>query len=257
VLSNADREHAGVLRLANNTDKEFVGTVRVRVPEGFSVTPAETPVRVKPDERIPIQFKVAVVKQGRPKTDHVVVELVGRDGRVETTQTVKFEYLGPRRTVIEASEDTYVNAGLPTVNFGHSTTLLVDGGDAKFGDHSHNLAYLKFPLKVPGRIVSVKLRLHTSPSEGSESGNSGEIRLVEAPWDEYKLTFNNRPKPGAVIGTLGRVNRDAWEERSLTVDLTGKHELSLLLNPTTNDGANYFAREGGRAPQLVVESVVD
>ena len=49
------------------------------------------------------------------------------------------------------------------------------------------------------------------------------------------------------------MGRDAWEERLLKLDLTGRMELSLLLDPTSTDGANYISREGGVPAVLVVE----
>lgn len=256
VLSDVDPRQTVTIRLANNTDKPFVGVARIRVPEGFAVAPAETPVNLAPAQRSQFQVQVTLKRSGAPETHHVEVALVRPGGQVDVAETATLEYLGPRhRTIIPASEDAYVNAGRPTVNFGHATTLLVDGGGAAFGDSSYNLAYVRFPLAVPGRIVSAKLRLHTSPAEGSESGDSGDIRLVDTPWDEYELTFNNRPKSDRIVGKIGRVVRDAWVECPLTVDLTGKQEVSFLLNPTTTDGANYYAREGGQAPQLVIESI--
>ncbi|NCO94889.1 MAG: DNRLRE domain-containing protein, partial [Armatimonadetes bacterium] len=188
----------------------------------------------------------------------VTLSLIRQDGTTETERTTALEYLGPRhRLVIDASEDSYAGAGQPTANFGHLATLLVDGGGAAMGDNSHNIGYLRFPLQVPGKVVSVKLLIHTAPSEASESGDSGKIHLVDEPWEEYTLTYANRPKPGTVVGTLGRVGRDTLEERELKVDLTGRKELSLVLEPTSTDGANYYAREGGKGPQLVVEYVAE
>jgi len=121
------------------------------------------------------------------------------------------------------------------------------------GDESHNIGLLKFPCGVAGRVVSVKLRLHTSPSEAAESNDSGRICVVDEPWDENKATYGTRPKPGAEVGRMGKVGRDVWEERELKVDLTGKQDLSLMLDPTSTDGASYISREGSNPPELVVE----
>ena len=77
--------------------------------------------------------------------------------------------------------------------------------------------------------------------------------MVDELWDENKVTYASRPRLGAEVGKLGAVARDVWEERVLKVDLTGKTELSLALDPTSCDGANYISREGKLAPELVVE----
>jgi len=42
-------------------------------------------------------------------------------------------------------------------------------------------------------------------------------------------------------------------ERPLTVDLTGKHELSLAIDPTSTDGIDYLSHESGSPPELVIE----
>ena len=258
LVSDVDKEQSGTVALVNNTDADFVGTLRVTAPAGFAVTPAETPVNLAKDAKLTLELKASVAKPGDPGNLQVTLSLIRQDGTTETERTTALEYLGPRhRLVIDASEDSYAGAGQPTANFGHLATLLVDGGGAAMGDNSHNIGYLRFPLQVPGKVVSVKLLIHTAPSEASESGDSGKIHLVDEPWEEYTLTYANRPKPGTVVGTLGRVGRDTLEERELKVDLTGRKELSLVLEPTSTDGANYYAREGGKGPQLVVEYVAE
>ena len=39
----------------------------------------------------------------------------------------------------------------------------------------------------------------------------------------------------------------------MKVDLAGKSELSLVIDPTSCDGVNYISREGGKPAELVVE----
>jgi outer membrane protein assembly factor BamB len=254
LLSDLDSEQTADFQVANARDEEFLGRLRLSAPKGFSVTPAETEVRVAPNSRQSIPVKVAVAQKGSPADIEIGVTLLREDGSTEAKRTAALTYLGPRgRVVATPVEDTYVQRGQPTQNFGHHGTLAVDGGDQAMGDRSHGIAYLKFVVDVPGKSVSVKFRIHTTPAEHSQSGDSGTIHLVDAQWDENKLNYADRPQPGRKIGTLGEVGNNVWEERELDIELSGKTELTLVLEPTSTDGASYHSREGTHPPELVIE----
>ena len=155
------------------------------------------------------------------------------------------------------SADAYVNAGNPTKNSGYTATLAVDGGAGKFGDHSHNIAYLKFPIDVPGKAVAATLRIYVPAGGHTQSADSGVIRLADNAWDENTINFKNAPKPGAELAKLGKVDKEFWIERKLDVDLTGRRELTIVLDPTACDGATYVSREGPEKPELVIEYGVE
>ncbi|MEN6544841.1 MAG: PQQ-binding-like beta-propeller repeat protein [Armatimonadia bacterium] len=253
VLSDLAPSAEAKIDFSNRTDSEFNGKLKLIAPAGFAVTPAETPVKLAVNERLSLPVKLTVDKRGPAATPTLQVQLLRADGTVEIERAAKVEYLGPRmRLVIPVAADTYASAGAATTNYGLTANLLVDGGSARMGDESHNLGYLRFPLQIPGKVTKVTLRVHTAPSEAAESNDSGRICLVEAV-DENKLNYSNRPTSGAEVGKLGKVDRNVWEERVLNVDLAGKSELCLVLDPTSCDGASYISREGGQAAQLVVE----
>jgi hypothetical protein len=52
---------------------------------------------------------------------------------------------------------------------------------------------------------------------------------------------------------MGKVGNDVWEERDLDLQLEGKQQITLLIVPTSTDGASYIPREGGSPPELVIE----
>lgn len=254
LLSDLDADKTGQLKLANRTGRRFAGKLRLRAPEGFSAAVGQTEVELGPDATLTIPLTVRVTKPGKPGQYQIDVALVGEDGTVETMSRASIEYLGRRgRTTVQAVEDTYVSHGSPGTNYGHSASILVDGGNTTFGDEGHNIGYLKFKFDVPGKVVSATLRLRTTAQGHSQSGDSGRICLVDQPWEEYKVVYKDRPEPGKEVGKLGRVGHDVWVERRLDVDLTGKKELSLVLEPTSNDGATYYSVEGGHPPELVIE----
>ncbi|HUT35369.1 MAG TPA: PQQ-binding-like beta-propeller repeat protein [Planctomycetota bacterium] len=251
VLSDADPEREGEVRLANYKDTEFVGTLRFEPPEGFTVTPAESPVKLATGERATLAVKAAVAKGVPGGKRPVAVKLVRRDGEAEWEGRAEIEHLGPRaRLVAKAIEDAHVTKGSAANNYGAAKALLVDGGDAAVGDHDHAIAYLKFRLNVPGKPISAVLRIFNA---GNPTGASGNVCLVAAPWKEREITYENRPKPGKTVGKIGAVGEDEVVVVPLTLSLDGLTELSFALDPVNCDGVDYISREGGKPAELVVE----
>jgi hypothetical protein len=256
LLSGLAREDSGEVKIGNHTDREFVGTLQLSAPDGFTVTPSQTDVRLAPEESTTVPVKVAVARQGEAGKFAVGVKLLRRDGTVESQSPASLEYLGPReRVVIPVAEDASVARNSPAANLGHQASVMVDGGHESMGDQDHRIGYLKFRVDIPGKSVSVKLRLRVAPNEGANSGNAGRVCAVTEPWEEHKITYANRPKPGKELAQMGGVEQGAWVVRPLNVELSGKTELSLVLEPTTTDAANYLSREGDSPAELVVEYV--
>jgi outer membrane protein assembly factor BamB len=255
VLNDAHMAETCTVWLANHKSAPFQGLLTASVPAGFTASPASIEVSLGPGERAEEAFSMARSVRGEPVRGTVDLALAAGDGRAENGVEVPLEYLGPRgRLVIEAEADSYVNKGNPTAVNGRHATFAVDGGAAKMGDHSHNVAYLRFPLgALPGQPLSATLRLYVPEGGHTHSSDSGRLRLVEGEWDESTLNGANAPEPGPEIGVLGRVEQGRWEERPLTVDLSGRRDISIAIDPTSCDGATYVSREGLQKPQLVVE----
>jgi len=154
--------------------------------------------------------------------------------------------------VIDATADASVRRSAPDANLGTEALLPTDGGNAQLGDASHALAYLRFPLQVPGRPVMAMLRLRTHDGSNSQSADAGEVRLVEAPWDEATITYNDRPQPGERVGALAAVELGQVSERVVLIDLRGRDEVSLAIVPTSIDAATFRSRESEFPPQLIV-----
>ncbi len=242
------------IALANRTEKPFRGTLSLTAPDTLTATVDKPEVELQPDQKTTVVVTLQVKTKGEPATGQVDLRLLRTDGNVEAEKALPFEYLGTRgRLVVKSSFDTYVGHGSPSTDYSGNAALLVDGGGAAMGDESHNIAYLSFPLDIPGRPLSAKLRIHTANTAAAESNNSGTIHLVEAEWDNAALRYTDRPAPGRQVGVLGKVGNDTLEERVLDVDLSGMTELRLVLEPTSTDGASYFAAETGKGPELVIE----
>ncbi|MBI5818961.1 MAG: PQQ-binding-like beta-propeller repeat protein [Verrucomicrobia bacterium] len=251
-LNNEKPEQTATLHLSNQTDADFAGTLRIVAPEGFSATPAETPVNLSVGQKMEVAVKLTVTKQMQPSNYAARVQLVRRDGAVDVEQNMAIDYLGRGdRVVLKAVEDGYVIHSIPTASSGKTPILLVDGGNKAMGDDHHQIAYLKFRLGIPGKPVSIKLRIHNA---GNPSTNGGNICLVTDPWSEEEVTYANHPKPGKVLANIGRVASNQIVEVPLKdLSLAGMKELNLAIDPVNCDGINYFTRESGKGPELIVE----
>ena len=251
LLANAAPEQPGQVRIANHKDEDFVGTLRVAAPDGFAVTPKDSPIRMASGSNLEIALKASVVKKQERGTYPVSLRLLRQDGQVECERQAEIEYLADRgRVVVKASEDAYVGSSFATSNKGTSNALLVDGGHAKMADHSHHITYLKFPLDVPGKPVSAVFRIFNA---GNPTSGGGDVCLVTDPWQEQKITYSGRPKPGQKLGRIGPVSEKQTLEVPLKVSLEGMKELSVCIEPYNCDGVDYLARESGKPAELVVE----
>jgi hypothetical protein len=253
LLNDAAPQQSGEVVIANNRDGDFSGRLLVDAPDRFGVTPAETLVEIPAGERTTVKLTAAVANKGPAGTYPVLVKLLRADGTLECQRDAGLEYLGDlRRVVLKAVEDTHAYHSSPTTNYATAAGLNVDGGDAQMGDHHHSIAYLKFRIAVDGKPRSATLRLFNA---GNPTGNSGQVRLVTAPWTEKTVTYNARPNLGDVVAQIGPVAENQVVELPLQLSLQGNQELSLALDPTSNDGVNYISREGGKPAELVVEYV--
>ncbi len=255
LLSDADPKRIGTVRLVNDTERAFKGTLRVVAPSGFAAYPAEKALTIDSGGQLSVPVELRVARPGKPGSMKVHFNLVRPDGTVEIERETGIEYLGPfTRVMVRAAEDTYARRKQPGTNFGKQGVISVDGGSAKMGDQDHSLAYIRFRFDpIHGVTRSVKLRLQVSENPGAESGNAGRVCRVDGPWQETTLNYGNRPKTGPELGRIGRVKAGQRVDVPLKVDLNGKSELSIVLAPLSCDGTAYSSREGGRPPVLVID----
>ncbi|MBN2473833.1 MAG: PQQ-binding-like beta-propeller repeat protein [Pirellulales bacterium] len=251
TLGNLAPQQSGQLRLANRLNQPIEGTLQIDVPEGFQVSPAAPKVALAVGEErsIPIE---ASVGQGVPAGIYrAMVRLVAGDGTVILKRPLPIEHLGRRsRVVLRPVADAYVHQRYPNRNRGTVPTLLIDGGDQKMGDADHALAYLRFHLDVPGKPVGLRLRITNA---GNPTSDSGRVCLVTEPWNEKTVVYAKHPKPGQELARLGPATENQMIECSLPIELEGRGELNLVIDPLNCDGVDFVAREGANPPELVVE----
>ena len=251
MLNQQTPKQACEVRLANPRDDAFAGQLQIEAPAGIAITPRHTQINLAAGARTAVPIEIDIARSTPPGVTQVPVKLLRGDGSVELQRSMRVENLGRRtRIVLVPVADASVSQRYPELNKGTADTLAVDGGDQKMGDIDHSLAYLKFRLNLPGRPTSVRLRLYNA---GNPSGDSGQICLVEGAWSESEVTYHNRPKVGPPLARVGSMTEHQMVEMSLPVDLTGKRELSLAIDPTSCDGVDFVSREGTKPPQLIID----
>jgi len=251
LLSDAATEQEREVRIANHKSAPFAGTLRAEAPDGFSVTLADTPLKLAPGEIVKTTLKAAVDKPGKRAKHPFTLKLLRENGDIECQEQGTIDYLGAMgRIVLKAAEDTYVDKGFPIGTFGSAKSMLVDGGDALMGDQSHQVAFLKFRIQVPGNPAAVVLRLYNA---GNPGGDGGNVCQVSDPWSEKELAYEKLPRLGRPIARIGPVASEQAVEVPLKLSLKGLKELSLAIDPVNLDGVDFFTREGGKPAELVVD----
>ena len=142
--------------------------------------------------------------------------------------------------------DSYVRATEPRANYGKNTELRVDGSPPV-------RAYIQFqPFGLSGKVERAILRFYAL----STSTDGFQVKSTSGSWSEARLTFDNAPSVGKVIGLSGSLSKDHWREIDVTRLVRSATEtvrLALVaLGPT--ELALASRETPNRAPQLIVES---
>ncbi|MGY4543303.1 myo-inositol-hexaphosphate 3-phosphohydrolase [Arthrobacter sp. UYNi723] len=174
-------------------------------------------------------------------------------GNVDPTpaeRTWVIDTSAPQTVTLTATADTYVSSAATTTNYGTAPKLAVDNSPVEN-------AYLKFDLSaLAGKtVVSAKLQLRATTSGSTGTQN---VRLVtDDTWIESGLTYSTRPALGSsVLGSLGPVSSNTNYEVTLSASaLQGELGgiLSLGINGTSSDGADFGSRETTTPPKLVLQ----
>ncbi|MCB1056523.1 MAG: DNRLRE domain-containing protein [Acidobacteria bacterium] len=126
----------------------------------------------------------------------------------------------------------------------------VDGGHGRHG-------YLRFAVSgVVGPVVSAKLRLRTQETAFT-THSVGVYKLIETPWTEETLTWNNAPLNWVQwVETAPPLAADSWHELDLSALVTGNGVYSFGMATGANQGGlDFWSKESIYPPELVVISV--
>jgi hypothetical protein len=171
--------------------------------------------------------------------------LTGNEWSFTVKEPLVIEYV-----TLNPIADTYVRNDKATTNYGESTQLSV----ATHTDGSQREGYMKFNINVPGTIVSATLNLYATGN--SNSGSVQVYTMSDTSWDEYGMTYNNKPPIDGVLLDQQDVSSHSYQEFDVTGGFTGNGIISLGLDRAL--ATSYRAvssRENVNPPYLVIAYV--
>jgi len=149
------------------------------------------------------------------------------------------------RFVFTPIADTYVSDAEPNTQFGSAGYWWVDADPIR-------QSFLQFDLSnITGRDVEdVTLRLYQTNS----SPLGGRVfSITSTSWDE-SITWNTRPAiDGPQLGSFGAVSTGVWYEADLGQLALSDGLMSLAMDSTNTDGAQWSSWQSLYPPQLIVE----
>jgi hypothetical protein len=153
-------------------------------------------------------------------------------------------------------EDTYVNKGAPSTNYGASASMASRGGTSPY------TAYLRFAVPTAptgGTLVGATLKVRTTTDTFAGSVDPHQVTTTTAGWTEMGLTWNNKSALGSTVGefpantvvnapTQATIDPDAFAGSS-------GDTISLGVTSTSADNLWFWSRSHGNAsyrPALVL-----
>ena len=152
--------------------------------------------------------------------------------------------------VFTPMDDAYVQADLPSSNYGSAASMVVDSDPEKD-------LLLKFAVSGigSGEVANATLRIYCVGGAVVTGGGFGGA--VDNAWEESSVNWNTAPAAGPIsVSSLGPVTAGNWYDLDVTPLITGDGIYSLRGSSTSGDGADYATKEAaaGFAPQLVVNT---
>jgi hypothetical protein len=141
-----------------------------------------------------------------------------------------------------ATADAYVTASSPRGNFGRARMLRIGPG---WGGAR---AYVRFRVRgltEPVRRATLRVYSRAAARRGLF------VRPTSGRWSERRVTFRNGPRAGRALGFVRRVRR-GWLNIPLSRYVNGNGTFNFVL--TGFSRTTLSSREGGRRPQLIVET---
>ncbi|TFV74835.1 right-handed parallel beta-helix repeat-containing protein [Blastococcus sp. CT_GayMR19] len=144
---------------------------------------------------------------------------------------------------VTAAADSYVDAALPTSNFGTRTSYLIDASPQQ-------IAYLRFDIPAATDLTGgVKLRVF---AQSTHTAGVTAYGVADTAWTETGITYENRPALGPASGKSGALTASTWKEIDVTSVVGSTGPVSLALQTTSNTSLRITSKEGANKPQLVI-----
>jgi PKD repeat protein len=177
------------------------------------------------------------------------LDAAGNESDASNTATVTTP--GPTTLTFAAEADARVEELNPTVNYGTSARLRVEGG----ADPDME-SYLRFRItNVSGSVQSAKLRLWVT--SGTVDGPA--IYTTTGSWSETGITWNNRPaRTSSATDDKAALAEGNWVEYDVSAFIGGDGTHDFVLATSSVDSVGFISREASEValrPELVVTYV--
>jgi hypothetical protein len=153
----------------------------------------------------------------------------------------------PTSTTLAPAADAFVDASLPSTNYGTNVKIRTDGSPVV-------RSYLRFDVQgfTPGASKAT-LRLFANTSLGT---GLQVAKVADTTWGERTITSANSPPLGATVATTPPPAAGTWTSVDVTSALSGNGPVTLALASSNATAEALASREAGAAtaPQLVLES---
>ncbi|MGI9002336.1 MAG: DUF7594 domain-containing protein [Pseudonocardia sp.] len=138
--------------------------------------------------------------------------------------------------------DSYVDANLPTTNFGAKTYVYNDGSPQR-------TAYLKFDVQGVTDFTQATLMLYAE----SASSTGVEVHPVaDSTWGETTINASNGPPVGASLASSGGFASGSWVAIDVTSAVQANGLVTLATTTTSSTAIKVTSREGANQPELIV-----
>jgi hypothetical protein len=141
-------------------------------------------------------------------------------------------------------QDSYVNAGSPSTNYGLSTGLRVDSSPL-------TMSYLRFAVSgLSGSASSVVLKVWAT---SSLAAGFDVYSVADDSWGETTITSVNAPAVGSKLASSGPVSAGGYVSITLPASaVSGNGDVNFALVPVSSTALALSSRESSNKPQLVV-----
>lgn len=175
---------------------------------GYAVHRGATPdLAATPDSRIATVstpgFTDASVGAGTWYYLVTAFDAAGNTSAASSTVSLVIDPPPPATTVqtIVADADTMAAAVNPAFVYGTSNQI-----SSRFDTAIESFLRFTLPPAPPGTVLAgATLSVRTSSDSTAASGDVHDVRIVDAPWDEGTLTWNNRPTTGIGTTAVGQL----------------------------------------------------
>ena len=145
--------------------------------------------------------------------------------------------------------DSYVDASVPSTNFGSNVKLRVDTSPIVN-------SYLRFDVSgLSGSVTGVTLKIYAT---SALSAGFEVHALADDTWVESTITSANAPAAGALLATSPAAVANSYVTVTLPLSaVTGNGHVDFVLVGRSTTALALASRESATPPQLVVTTLVE